>query len=234
MQRHLTALVLTATLGASLPAAAQTISITVEGNATITIEQAEPTTPGAQIQRAKPLMPRMPKPQRWHGGAAEETPYHPFLDHHGLPVHPHHTPNIQQQETLEGILRGPDLRDLLERYADEAGPMGRPAQRLEQMQPHHWPQRPAQPMDDLQPLWDDGITVEALPDIEPAPVRCDPKVLEGLIGSTLPVASQLTQMGLGTSVRILTAGQPYTLDRRTDRASLVVDGDRVVRDAYCG
>jgi hypothetical protein len=236
MSRTFTALAFVAALGVALPAAAQTISITIEGDARITIEQTNPPLVGLHHtpEQIQPVKPRHPN---W--GHKPGLPNWGMKPGHWMERNEQSLQNLDGTETPRagGAGSGPRM-PLLQGMVEGNG-----VQHQEPNTPAHVPQ-PTQQMDKhLQnggkptaqqptigkPGPNDGIVVTPLPDRS----TCDSKALEALVGETLPNGSKLTDLDLGSTVRVLQAGQPYTLDKRNDRATLVVDSKGVVQNAYC-
>lgn len=214
MSRSLT-LFAAAFLAIATPLAADTVSITVEGNATITIQ----TAPEADHA---PNGARM-----FHHTAPDWT----------MPKILHDMDKDALRQGLEQLKKAPSSQrhrfDSEGRVLTQKGDAHQPAPRG----PKNTLQRPPQangptPMGQVEPakpIVDTPIEQSELP----AAPRCDAAKLAGMVGQKLPATTSLMAMDLADSVRILTPGQAYTLDRRTNRATIFVDAAGTVTDASC-
>jgi len=221
MSRRLAALALVACTTA-LPAAAQTVSIVVEGDVRITIEQPGP-------EQTKPTQPR---PNKDPNGGAPNKPGHWMQP--GGPIDRHTPPAVHTPQGMGDGQRGPNVQEMNDRTANGAEDRDHPTQGFQHVQPHNpahgTPGALGRAQEGGKPLVDGQRPVVP----KPGPSTCDAKALDVLVGGTLPKGAALLDLDLGTKVRILTEGQPYTLDKRLDRATIVVDTQRIVQDAYCG
>lgn len=214
MSRSLT-LLAAAFLAMATPLAADTVSITVEGNATITIQTA-------------------PEADKAPNGARM---FHHTAPNWNMPKNLHHMDKDALRQGLEQLKKAPSTQrhrfDQGGRVLTQKGDAHQPAPRG----PKNTQQRPPQangptPMEQVEPakpIVDTPIEKSELP----AAPRCDAAKLAGMVGQKLPAATGLTAMDLADSVRILTPGQAYNLDHRTNRATIFVDAAGTVTAASC-